>query len=147
MNQTHFPVYEAATNLQLFSLGNLLQHGSSVMPVSYQQRIPGLGPVNLFEGAMAIPKQRLQLLESKINGHAQFPPYVASKSSQMLSLGELVKISRATQVQQEDSHDHVWARQNPPYFPSEAIGGLARQQQSTPNQQRASVCREGFAWS
>jgi hypothetical protein len=109
-SQTHLPVCAASTNGQLFSLNNLL-HGSPVMPVSYQQRIPGL-----FEGAMPIPKQRPQLLmSSKFNrNNTQVPSSVPS--ARMISLGEIVRESRTLlRVQQEDpSHHGVWAQHNPP---------------------------------
>jgi hypothetical protein len=110
MSQTHLPVCEAATNLQLFSLGNLLSGRSSGI-LEHPQRIPGL-----FQSTMlTMPKQRPPLPMSKINGSTQFlPTHVTSTNSQMLSLGDRLRESRAMQVPQEDPSRHLWARQKYP---------------------------------
>jgi hypothetical protein len=98
MSQTHLPVCQTATNLQLYSLGNLF-HGSSVVR---------------FEGAMPIRKQGPQPPMSKIIGSTHFPPYVTSTHSQMLSIGDRVRESRTLQVQQGDPSRHLWAPHNFP---------------------------------
>jgi hypothetical protein len=115
MSQTHLPVCEAATNLQLVSFGNLFR-GSPVMQVSHQQYIAGRGPVNLFEGSLPILKQELEPPVNRIRGSAQFPAYVTSSNSQTLSLWDLVRESLTMQSQQEGSHNPVWARQDRPLY-------------------------------
>jgi hypothetical protein len=108
MSQTRFSASESVTNMQLFSLRNLLP--GSAVTLEHQQRTPGL-----FGGVMPILKQGFEPPINRITGSAMFPPFVpTSTNSQMLSLTEIMRASRAGQLQHEDSSHHVWALQNPP---------------------------------
>jgi hypothetical protein len=108
MSRTHIPVREATTHLQLFSLGNIL-HGSSVMPAPYRQTILDRGPVDLFEGAMAMPEQSLEPPMSRFKGSTQFSPSFLQRARKH-SLGNLVR------GQQEESPYHAWASQGHPLY-------------------------------